>query len=135
MVMSDFVKTYSRKPKLIEAVRLTRENAYDVAIWCGGEVKETGGADDVTEPFIELIVPNVYGNDTATIGVYITRDLSDGRFWVKGENFILGEYEVQEEVVEGEGPSYLGISGALPVTKMGPLTPHYVSRGQYDRVW
>lgn len=126
--MNNLVKTYSRKPKQIEAVQLTRENAYDVAIWCGGEVKETQGDQrDVADVHIQLVVPNVYGNDNATIGTFIIRDLSDGRFFVKSENFFVGEYETEEEVkiVVHVDENF--------TPKMGPLTPHYVPRGRYDR--
>jgi hypothetical protein len=152
----DMVRTYSRKAKHLEAVQLTKDNLYEVASWCGGKVVETQGDQrDTSDVYIQLIVPNVDGNDTATLGTFITRDLSDGRFYVKGANFFLEEYDLPaevrvEEVYEGTNravQNYLGIPGAVPVTANGikevpadfdpatePLTPHYVPRmGRYDR--
>lgn len=32
-------QTYNRKPLTVEAVQVTDENLYDVAKWCGGEVR------------------------------------------------------------------------------------------------
>lgn len=33
--------TYSRKPFVVEAIQVTQENVFEVAEWCGGEVKKS----------------------------------------------------------------------------------------------
>ncbi|QED11727.1 hypothetical protein PP914_gp239 [Arthrobacter phage Qui] len=144
----DMVRTYSRKPKHVEAVLLSDGNIHDAAIWCGGRVDDRRETSD-NVPIFELVVPNVSGNDTAVIGNVVIRDLSDGRFWVKGANFFFEEYEAPAEVrVDFNEPNaYSGIPGAVPVMtnvikevpadfdpSTEPLTPHYVPRmGRYDR--
>lgn len=145
--MNDFVKRYSRKPKHVEAVQLTEENIHYVAIWCGGKVEDRSESSEDT-PIFELTVPNVEGNDITGVGSFVTHDLSNGRFYVKGANFFLDEYELPGEVSgvdwndAGElppkpRPAYLvGSVKNVPESfdpRTEPLTPHYVQRGRYDR--
>lgn len=44
---------YERKPLVVEAVRVTAENLYEVAQWCGGEIHKALPSD---QKFIEVAV-------------------------------------------------------------------------------
>lgn len=75
-----------------EARKLTFPNREEIAQWCGGMIKEESKSSDPTDISIELLLPNVTGNQRAHIGNYIVRD-SNGRFNVVKASEWLAEYE------------------------------------------
>ena len=52
---------YRKKPVIIEAVALTRNNVHDVAAWCGGRVIEEGKASDPSDVYLALDIPTLEG--------------------------------------------------------------------------
>lgn len=52
---------YRKKPVVIEAMQLTRENAHDVARWCGGRVIEEAKPGDPTDVYIAVDIPTLEG--------------------------------------------------------------------------
>ena len=50
---------YRKKPVIIEAVALTRNNVHDVAAWCGGRVIEEGKASDPSDVYLALDIPTL----------------------------------------------------------------------------
>ena len=54
-------KQFRKKPVIIEAVALTRENVHAVATWCGGRVVEEGKASDPSDVYLALDIPTLEG--------------------------------------------------------------------------
>ncbi|WP_449281244.1 hypothetical protein [Leucobacter sp.] len=54
-------KLYRKKPVLIEAMILTRENVDAVARWCGGRVIREEKASDPTDVYVALDIPTLEG--------------------------------------------------------------------------
>ena len=52
---------YRKKPVVIEAMILTRENVSEVAAWCGGRVIEKGKASDPRDVYAALDIPTLEG--------------------------------------------------------------------------
>lgn len=52
---------YRKKPVEIEAMQLTRENAPEVAAWCGGRVIEESKPGDPTDRYIAVEIPTLEG--------------------------------------------------------------------------
>ena len=52
---------YRKKPVVIEAVQVTRENVADVAAWCGGRVIEIAKPGDPSDVYIALEIPTLEG--------------------------------------------------------------------------
>jgi hypothetical protein len=125
--MNNVAQTYIRKPKQIQAALLSASNATAIANWCGGEVTELTKSGDPTDIHLALKVPNLGGTLRATVGTYVVRD-EDGRFWVRTEKELLDEFETptRNRTEELKNAQEMGI---LPTVS----TPHYVSRGAYDR--
>lgn len=59
--MATTPKTYRKKPVAIEAMQLTRENAHEVAAWCGGRVLESAKPGDPEDVYIALLIPTLEG--------------------------------------------------------------------------
>lgn len=125
--MSSVVRHYNRKPNQVEAVQVSAENVDYIANWCGGKVDREEKPGDPTDVRISLSVPNINGNRTATIGHFVVRE-DDGKFWVRHAEEFLGEYEIPTRTLHEE-VRQAHIEGVLPKAP----TPHYVSRGAYDR--
>lgn len=54
-------KKYRKKPVIIEAMILTRDNIHEVARWCGGRVVEKVKPGDPTDVYIGLDIPTLEG--------------------------------------------------------------------------
>ncbi|MGO4298481.1 hypothetical protein [Glutamicibacter sp. MCAF14] len=52
---------FRKKPVTIEAMQLTRENAHEVALWCGGQVVELVKPSDPTDAYLALDIPTLEG--------------------------------------------------------------------------
>lgn len=112
------VKQYQRIPNNVAAIQLYEHTFAKAALWCGGVVSRE--MDRGVDAYTELIVPNIDGNQKAHVGDYVVRK-EDGRFFVDKQSDFEGEF--QEVGKRDTTPPGL--------TSKGPLTPHYVARGQH----
>lgn len=55
------MKRYRKKPVVIEAVQLTKDNIYTVAEWCGGRVIEIVSPRDTKDVYVGLDIPTLEG--------------------------------------------------------------------------
>lgn len=74
--MLETKKYKPRRPDSVEAVRVTRENAKDVALWTGGVV-QTG---DITPGLWWVLVPTLGGNLIVNGTHYVVRNPATGGF-------------------------------------------------------
>ena len=61
---------YVRKPLVVEAVQVTEENLYEVAKWCGGDVKTFEGDRSIE---VNVLHPNTKAQGIAKPGMWILR--------------------------------------------------------------
>lgn len=128
--MNDIIERRRRKPDYIETAQIAEHTAQKIALWCGGVVNRE--RDRGVDSYLELVVPNVEGNQKGHVNDYVVRK-EDGRFYVM-KPIDMGEYEVignrelsAQKRTDIEGA--LGLPG--PKDSMGramPLTPHYAAR-------
>ena len=125
--MNNEAQTYIRKPKQVQAMLLSKAYAGILARWCGGRVVEDAKSSDPTDVHVSVQVPNLEGVLRAEVGSYVVRE-SDGRFWVRNDKAFLDEFELptRNRTEELKNAQEMGILPTVP-------TPHYVSRGAYDR--
>lgn len=121
------VKRYRRKPADIEAAQVAEHTAQLIANWCGGSWGHE--RDRGVDSYLEIIVPNVEGNQKAHVNQYVVRK-PNGRFYV------MTEAEMRAEDYEEVGVRESGVKVIQPdmseELKLTPkLTPHYVARGQH----
>jgi hypothetical protein len=110
--MTDIVKRLRLKPRDIEAGQVTDQTVEKLAKWCGGSWSHE--RDRGVDTYLELIVPNVDGNQKAHDNDYVVRK-DNGRFYVMKP----AELEEYEEYGTRLAPENTG------------LTPHYVARGKH----
>lgn len=89
-------KTYRKKPVIVEAVRLTAENVYDVAAWCGGRAVEETSPRDHSDVYTGLDIPTLEGRMRANEGDYIIRGVK-GEFYPIKEAIFREAYEPVED--------------------------------------
>lgn len=53
--------THRKRPVEIEARQVTRENASDIAAWCGGRVIQTAKPGDPDDIYVALEIPTLEG--------------------------------------------------------------------------
>jgi hypothetical protein len=111
-MMTDIVKRLRLIPEDIEAGQVAEHTVKKLAIWCGGTWSHE--RDRGVDTYLELIVPNVAGNQKAHVNDYVVRK-EDGRFYVMKE----ADLVKYEEYGKRSDP------------KASALTPHYVARGQH----
>lgn len=68
------VRTYTKRPVDIQAVRVTAENAAEVAAWAGGEVVETEDGIEV------VVIHTLEGDMVAVAGVWVAQGVA-GEFY------------------------------------------------------
>lgn len=98
-------RIYRLRPREVEAMQVTRENAKDVAEWCGGKVYESAKPSDPTDIYIAVDFPTLNGKKRAdtfhssthdgygyTGGWYILRD-EHGRFSKMAPDVFEATYE------------------------------------------
>lgn len=82
------VKSYMKKPVIIQAAQVTNENIYHVALWCKGEVDDE--EKSILIPSADMLTPPTYAN----VGEYVIR---------QGEGFaVLSEAGFNATYVEAE---------------------------------
>jgi hypothetical protein len=111
-MMTDIVKRLRLKPEEIEAGQVNDRTVKQLAKWCGGSWSHE--RDRGVDTYLELIVPNVEGNQKARDNDYVVRK-EDGRFYVMKED----QLTKYEEYGKRLAPETTG------------LTPHYVARGKH----
>lgn len=88
-------KQYRKKPVVIEAMHLTRENVREVARWCGGRVFEDAKASDPTDVYVALDIPTLEGTmraETHGGGDFIIRGVQ-GEFYPCKPDIFEATYE------------------------------------------
>lgn len=83
---------FRRKPVEIEARKLTRESAADLAYWCGGHVVTEEDAIDPNQCFVGVNVPTLEGVVRASEGEYIVRGMR-GEFFTASSDALHDLYE------------------------------------------
>lgn len=78
---------YRKKPIVIDAVQVTRENVADVAKWCGGRVIEVEKPGDPTDVYVALDIPTLEGVMRAET---FHESTWDGRKYLGGDYVIKG---------------------------------------------
>ena len=73
-------KKYRKRPVVIEAMILTRDNVHEVARWCGGRVVEKVKPGDPTDVYIGLDIPTLEGVMRAETSDYVIRGVN-GEFY------------------------------------------------------
>lgn len=71
-------QTFRKKPVEIDAILLTRDNAFDVADWCGG--RSVWGPHVNGEPTAAVLIDTPEGTMTASEGDYVIRGVR-GEFY------------------------------------------------------
>lgn len=91
---------YIRKPLVVEAVQVTEENLYEVAQWCGGDVKTLQG-----ERIIEVSVlhPSTKAQTIARPGMWVLRSdqgykIFNDRAFTRGFDKATGAGDLPNEV-------------------------------------
>lgn len=65
----------------VEAMQLTKENAEEVAAWCGGVVKEETNPADHTDVYVAVDYPTMDGIKRLSEGMYLAK--AEGGSFVK----------------------------------------------------
>lgn len=64
---------YQKKPVVVEAQKLSPENADKLAEWCGGLKVEELDAVDSSKTYVGINIPTLEGNMRASEGDYIVK--------------------------------------------------------------
>ena len=83
---------YMKKPVVIAAHQLTKENLKELAQWCGGRAKEEPKPSDPTDVAYWLEIPTLEGTMHARIGDYIIKGVQ-GEFYSCREDIFEQTYE------------------------------------------
>lgn len=86
---------FRKKPVVIEAMQLTRENVTDVALWCGGRVYEEGKASDRTDVYLALDIPTLEGTMRGQVGDFVIRGVQ-GEFYPCKPDIFEQTYEEEQ---------------------------------------
>lgn len=78
------VYLYEKDPEQLIAVQLTKENASDLAKWCGGRIVEESDALSPQKKYVGINVPIFDGPKRLSEGDYLARN-RDGQFSVWAE--------------------------------------------------
>ena len=83
------VRRYRRVPIVLEAVKLSADNLYDVAKWCGGSVSAVTLVRSVNNDPLCLVIPTLEGDLFASVGDFVVKG-TKGEFWaVKPDVFLV----------------------------------------------
>lgn len=126
--MNDIVTRWRRRPDDLEAGLVAEHTAQKIALWCGGVVNRE--RDRGVDEYLELVVPNVEGNQKAHVNDYVVRK-SDGRFYV----MTMADMNDYEELGFGKKRDLVAEQDARLKEVVGDdfkiaekFTPHYVPR-------
>lgn len=99
--MSKGPQRFRKKPVVIEAMMLTRENGGVVAAWCGGRYHREAKPSDPQDVAVWVDIPTLEGVMRADRGDYVIRGVA-GEFYPCKPDIFDATYEVAEKVVGGE---------------------------------
>lgn len=85
-------KQYRKKPVVIEAIQLTRENGEDVAKWSGGIWKSLYGRGDRGEDISHVVIHTLEGDHRGNLGDFIIKGVS-GEFYPCKPDIFAATYE------------------------------------------
>jgi hypothetical protein len=71
---------FRKKPVVIEAEQLTRENGVELAMWCGGSWKSLFGRGDRGEDISHIAIKTLEGTMRADLGDWIVQGIK-GEFY------------------------------------------------------
>ena len=87
------VKHYRKKAVHVKAMHFaSAKDAFDIALWCGGRVREERKTSDPTDIAIIIDIPTLDGPMQAFLGDYVVRGENGGFYSCKGPIF-LANYE------------------------------------------
>ena len=95
------VGRWRKRPVVIDAVRLTYENRYAVAEWCGGSAQDAAPSGTVYAPGL-LSIQTLEGEMWAKGGDYIIRGVQGEHYPCKPDIF-LATYEQSDESEVNDG--------------------------------
>lgn len=90
------MKQFKSRAQYIEAEQLTRENAAELALMCGGHLVEEIDPRNDSVRFVAINVPTTRGNIRLSEGQYLTRDVY-GRWGTMGQRAFAELYDTDEE--------------------------------------
>lgn len=93
--MSD-LKRFRKKPVVIEAMKLTYENRYEVASWCSGEAQDAAPSGIVYASGL-IKITTLEGDMWAKSGDYIIRGVQGEFYSCKPDIFTDTYEEVRDE--------------------------------------
>lgn len=85
------IQKYNHIPVSVEAVLLTKENATEVADWCGGHVVDE--TDLSGDPYVAIFYPTMDGNKRVGEGQYIARS-AGGNYLTYSKGFFDAMFNV-----------------------------------------
>jgi hypothetical protein len=80
------MQKYRHIPVEVEAIQLTKENAEEVAAWCGGHIIEEVNPADHEDVYVGINFPTLDGNKRISEGQMLVRS-SAGHFMVHNAGF------------------------------------------------
>jgi hypothetical protein len=89
--MADEPRRYRKKPVVVEAMQLDMDNRYEVAAWCGGQVKEAAPSGTIYAPGL-LSIDTLEGRMWAAGGDYVIRGVQ-GEFYPCKPDIFEATYE------------------------------------------
>jgi len=93
-------KRYRKRPEFVEAVKLTKDNLAEAAMWAGGRVFEDAKASDPDDVAMGVYIPTMEGVIAVRVGDYIFKRETDGALDVSSAR----EFERVYEGLGHRGP-------------------------------
>lgn len=90
--MIEYIK-YRKKPVVVNALELTKENVEQLALSCAGMIVEEIDSLDPTIRFVGINVPTVNGVQRASEGDYIVQG-SKGEFYIYKPEYFKTKFEM-----------------------------------------
>jgi len=89
---------YRKLPIEIEAMRLSRATAEEVARWCGGHVSHQSNPSDPSDIWTGVAIPTLEGVMTAQLGDWVIKGVK-GEFYPCQPDIFAATYELVGEGV------------------------------------
>lgn len=87
---------FRKKPVVIEARQLTREDGPALAAWSGGKFVSLYGRGDRGEDLSHVVIPTLEGDHRADLGDFIIRGVK-GEFYPCKPDIFAATYDAVEE--------------------------------------
>lgn len=84
---------YRKKPVVVEAIQLSKDNVEEVATWCGGAIAEEIDPTDDEKRFVAINVPTLEGVMRASEGDYVIKGVK-GEFYPCKPEIFQATYEI-----------------------------------------